>query len=112
MLNIIKDILRKNKHACIIIVEDEKPILVVNSFEEYQRLFNDSVEVGGSKIAQKPPFTQSDLSLKENEGAALDEINQEIINLQNPRERNMRIGEDVEGLGGIEEIRVEDIPLV
>jgi PHD/YefM family antitoxin component YafN of YafNO toxin-antitoxin module len=94
-MDTIKKILQKNKNASVIVVENNKPVYVIISFEEYERL-NGLVEENPSSSKIQP------------EENALDEINREIINLGAPQEQSVQIVEEEEP----QEIRVEDIPLL
>ncbi len=61
MFNLIKQIFQKNKNAYIVVIENEKPVLVIQSFEEYQKIF------GGN-----PEHKEADNSGKDNLGKAAD----------------------------------------
>lgn len=100
MWNTIKNILQKNKNAYIIVVENGKPVMVINSFEEYHRL---------TEGRENKPLGERTAAKEEN---ILEEINQEIANLQEP-EQNLQVTEEApKGIQAVDEIRVEDIPLL
>ncbi len=95
MMDTIKKIMEKNKNAYIVIVENDKPVYVITSFEEYERM-SGSVKGSPQRLNFQP------------EEKNLDEINREIINLGAPQEQALQIVEEEEP----QEIRVEDIPLL
>lgn len=120
MFKTIKDILRKNKNACIIVVENEKPLLVVSSFEEYQRMSDSSAKSGQNEgfasarkdalsVAKEDPLSAS--LAKREDDFDLNAINEETIGLQDLGGKDVEIG----GIGGDKVpsgVRIEDIPLV
>jgi PHD/YefM family antitoxin component YafN of YafNO toxin-antitoxin module len=109
MTETIKKILDSNKNACVVVVENDKPVFVVISFEEYDRVFS-----------RNPIGEQRQKSFFQDE-KALEEVNREIINLGAPRdeisveddvrEQDIRIIEESLPIQEIQEIKVEDIPL-
>lgn len=105
MMEPIKKIIQKNKNANIIIMENDKPAYVVLSFEEYERLAN---RQDGFSFSER-----NFLSAPTNDDIALEEVNQEIINLQAPKEDILEdiVVEDIP-LQESKEIRIEDIPLL
>lgn len=107
MMESIKKIIQKNKKANIIIIEDNKPTYVVLSFEEYEKLAN---QQSGFSFPERTNF----LAAPMNEEIALEEVNQEIINLQAPKEDILEdiVVEDIAFNPESKEIRIEDIPLL
>jgi CBS domain-containing protein len=113
MMDTIKKILAKNKNACVVVVENEKPVFVITGFEEYDRMFSGN---SASEPRQKSFFQDEKV---------LEEVNQEIINLGAPRnempsileeikEQDVQIIEDnpqMPQMPEMQEIKVEDIPL-
>ncbi|MBI4837511.1 MAG: hypothetical protein HY813_03875 [Candidatus Portnoybacteria bacterium] len=68
MFNLIKQIFQKNKNAYVVVVENEKPVLVIQSFEEYQKFFGGNLkqkeasELGGmvNNPVNKPADSPAD----------------------------------------------------
>ncbi|OIP79328.1 MAG: hypothetical protein CO002_03690 [Candidatus Portnoybacteria bacterium CG_4_8_14_3_um_filter_44_10] len=121
MFKLIKQIFQKNKNAYIIVVENEKPILVIQSPEEYQKIFGENSkpkEVDNSgkdnsgkdnlnKKADGPADDVFDFAGSEED---LEKLNREIMDLQLSSES----GDEITGSSRREagSARVEDIPLV
>lgn len=122
MFDKIKKILNKNKNAFVVLVENDAPAYVVLSFEEYEKLSNRQEEI---------PFSGQKRFLAEpvNEDQIFNEVNQEIINLQAPKEdvvedivlEEIAPAESAPADSALEEsapaaepqeIRIEDIPLL
>lgn len=107
MFDKIKKILNKNKDAFVVLVEDDAPAYVVLGFDEYERLINRQEEI---------PFSSPRKFLAEpaNEDQIFNEVNQEIINLQAPKEDVVEdiVLEEMTPATEPQEIRIEDIPLL
>lgn len=107
MFDKIKKILNKNKNAFVVLVENDAPAYVVLGFDEYERLINRQEEI---------PFSDPRRFLAEpaNEDQIFNEVNQEIINLQAPKEDVVEdiVLEEMTPAAGSQEIRIEDIPLL
>jgi hypothetical protein len=113
MFSAIKKILQKDKNAHIIIMEEGKPSFVISSFEEYEKILQD-----------QDLFHQSDDFLAEipSEEEIMGDMQQEMINLGEPQAQNLQVIEEtIEELPlqdqdkqreQIDEIRIEDIPLL
>lgn len=112
MLNTIKKILQKNKDAYVIIVENNKPVFVVSSFEEYEKMMEDKDVFGEDDFLTEIPSGEE----------IMEGDNREIINLGAPEGQNLQIIEEaLEDLPSSDqesqeeksdEIRIEDIPLL
>lgn len=112
MFDKIKKILNKNKNAFVVLVENDAPAYVVLNFEEYEKLSSRQEEISfsGQKRFLAEPVGDDQI---------FNEVNQEIINLQAPKED---VIEDIileelapaESAPAVEpqEIRIEDIPLL
>jgi len=112
MMDKIKKILSKNKNALVVLVEDGAPAYVVLGFDEYERLSNRQEEI---------PFSAPKRFLTEpvNEEQIFNEVNQEIINLQAPKEDIVEdivleelAPKDSAFASESQEIKIEDIPLL
>ena len=79
MMDKIKKILNKNKNAFVILVENGEPAYVVLNFEEYEKLASRQEEFSfpGQKRFLAEPASEEHI---------FNEVNQEIINLQAPKE--------------------------
>jgi PHD/YefM family antitoxin component YafN of YafNO toxin-antitoxin module len=107
MMDKIKKILRKNKNAFVVLVEENEPAYVVLNFDEYERLSNKQEEI---------PFSSPKRFLAEPSGEdqIFNEVNQEIINLQAPKEDVIEdiVLEEIMPAVEPQEIKIEDIPLL
>jgi hypothetical protein len=113
MISIIKKILQKDKNAHIIIMEEGEPSFVVSSFEEYEKMLQgeDVFEQDNDFLAEIP-----------SEEEIMGDMRQEMINLGEPEAESLQIIEEaIEDLPlqeqgkqeeKIDEIRIEDIPLL
>lgn len=103
----IKKILRKNKNAFVVLVEENEPVYVVLNFDEYERLSNRQEEI---------TFSSPKRFLEEpaGEDQVFNEVNQEIINLQAPKEDVIEdiVLEEIMPASESQEIKIEDIPLL
>jgi hypothetical protein len=99
MWETIKQILKKNHGTCII-VEEGKPVYVVTSFDDYQ------------KILENQPTLDNPLPIRFKEGLGeaelLEKINQEIIGW---KAKQTQINPEIEAIQE-EDLKIEDLPLV
>lgn len=79
MWETIKKILQNSKGACII-VEDNKPMYVITSFEDYQKLFAKS-----SSQAEEKEITKLNREINEWQEAQIEEKAKEILPEEEPR---------------------------
>jgi len=96
MWETIKKILQKQGGTCIII-EEGKPVYVVSSFSEYQRMLSDN----------EAPAEKMPTSIREQD--LLEKINQEITNWKSAQ-AEQEVSEDL-GERANEDVRIEDLPL-
>lgn len=116
MFNLIKQIFQKNKNAYVVVVENEKPVLVIESFEEYQRILGGNLEhkkAGEDKnddkavrAVENPTDDLFDFTGSEDE---LESLNREIMNLQTPLEPEVETPSSQREMGNA---GVEDIPVI
>src|SRR3989339_1957838 len=112
MMDKIKKILNKNKNAFVVLVENGDPAYAVLNFEEYEKLASRQEEF--SFPGQKRFLAES-----ASEEHIFNEVNQEIINLQAPKEDVVEdiVLEDFTPAYNAsatepQEIKIEDIPLL
>jgi hypothetical protein len=122
MFNLIKQIFQKNKNAYIVVVENEKPVAVIQSFEEYQKIFggnlkqkeiddSDKDDSGKDNLDKTVDNSANDsFNLVENKDEdELERLNREIMSLQSPSEFGAEMpegGRREAGTAGVEDIPV------
>ena len=109
MMDKIKKILNKNKNAFVILVENGEPAYVVLNFEELASRQEEFSFPGQKRFLAEPA----------SEEHIFNEVNQEIINLQAPKEDVVEdiVLEDFTPAYNAsatepQEIKIEDIPLL
>lgn len=101
MWQTIKKILQKNKNAYIIVLENEKPVMVIAGFDEFEKKLGKELEKDEDSIGDNPGLEV------EAKDEVYEDVNREIINLQAPEEQNLQIAEEK-----VNEITIEDIPVL
>jgi hypothetical protein len=122
VFNLIKQIFQKNKNAYVVVVENERPVFVIQSFDEYgricdgnyRRIFdgNENVESGqGGDSDRKIDELPDDLfDFAGNSEEEIENLNREIMDLQSsPEFGGGAPGGDARETKGV---RVEDIPVI